>query len=170
MYTTGTSNAAADALSRMRVLDQAHECSEGSCSPPRGCPWRVMSFLEGVIPSASFLFNLRIFVHFWNGDPVAYQDGRASGKGVVTVDLQCLGGIHFNALREGSSPIPTHNRQNLMHLVSVPLCEASKTQKAGFITSGTSDDKLCLHCSPSSHLRIGVGLAGEHFCGILDTG
>ena len=60
---------------------------------------RLMRF-QGQLPSmellmaASYLYKVKIYVYYWNSQPVFYQFDDYE----QVIMLQCLGGVHFNPL------------------------------------------------------------------------
>ena len=52
-----------------------------------------------VLLAASFLYRLKVHVYFWSADPNVFVDSRSEGPTTV-IHIQCVGGIHFNLLRE----------------------------------------------------------------------
>ena len=77
------------------------------------------------------LFDVRVFVYFWNEAPVIYQ---FQNKGSVNLYLQCQGGIHFNPLIETKTfECPDVRQCN--------ICTASGSdQKGGVQMSGMDGD------------------------------
>jgi len=93
--------------------------------------------LEVLIP-ASRMFNVKICTYFWSDRPVIFQ---FDSDCVTPLFIQCLGGIHFNAL--------------------VPLEEFS----CNFTFS-----EIHLHLFKSNQPKLHCGLLGKQFCAVLDTG
>jgi hypothetical protein len=59
-----------------------------------------------VLIAASFLYKVKVFVYFWPNQPIVYLDQRVAQECKKIVHLQCLGGIHFNALKEAHEYVP----------------------------------------------------------------
>lgn len=125
-----------------------------------------------VLLAASFIFRLRILVYFWSDEPIIYQDCRPGEENLTTVHLQCLGGIHFNALQETEGYISSQSR----HLTCMSVSSGEETHKVRGVQEGPVPEvekelpSKCHRCAPSLHPRVLLALAGESFCGILDTG
>lgn len=52
-----------------------------------------------VLLAASRLYKLKIMVYLWSSQPIMYVDTKSELSTFTIVNLQCLAGIHFNALR-----------------------------------------------------------------------
>ena len=117
-----------------------------------------------VLLAASFLYHLKVHVYFWSADPIVFVDSRTEGPTTV-IHIQCVGGIHFNSLRESGRQCST-----------VPILEIYQVRAAPSVNVEKKKDDLDitrLHCGTygaSTHPQIAMEYAGHSFCGILDTG
>ena len=59
-----------------------------------------------VLLAASKIYSLKINVYFWSQDPVVYYFQKPDHGAQTVLNLQCLGGIHFNALIEQNEYSP----------------------------------------------------------------
>ena len=115
-----------------------------------------------VILAASFLYKAKILVYFWSAEPVTFID-RLIVEPLHTIYLQCVGGIHFNPLKEQGYQTEGGSTQ-IYQVCQVTDCDISPKSDSS-ITALT-----CETCGTSTHPRIAVEYAGKNFCGILDTG
>ena len=116
-----------------------------------------------VLLAASYIYNVTIFVYFWSKDPVVYYDSRTNKSTNIAINLQCLGGIHFNALKS----LNKHETcENLKHVTIATPQEVESSDDVG----EEIDMNVCRFCDYSGHPRIKVGWKDWEFCAILDTG
>ena len=80
-----------------------------------------------------------------------------------TVSLQCLGGIHFNALVAVDQSVAPEN-SDVMN-ISVPVQQEVLSLRDKGITTVE-----CNCCAPSSHPRVAVSIGSLEFCAIVDSG
>ena len=115
--------------------------------------------------AASYVFKAKILVYFWNTEPVVYWD-RRNTVDLHVVHLQCLAGVHFNALRtndEYVSPVPVYiATQKVRDEVKV----VNEYNSVGLLDQA----RQCSECVPSDHPRIEVVVQEVKFCAILDLG
>ena len=116
---------------------------------------------------ASYLFDVQIFVYFWSTQPIVYRDERIKEKEVKTVHLQCLAGIHFNALKVNDQYCPVVP----INLVSGYRGSDEKGDEVELKEVGIHEvADQCTQCDPSDHPRIDVQIGEKQFCAILDLG
>ena len=130
-----------------------------------------------VLLVASRLFEVKIFVYFWAKDPIIYQYENFS----KVIHLQCISGIHFNALTELKSYCLPDPHQCAIGSSYVPQAQTKTVELA---ESDDVDDNLhvvnsqfhiddglaCCDHEISSLPTIYLTFGQQKFCAILDSG
>ena len=78
-----------------------------------------------VLLAASKLYKVKVFVYFWATNPVIYQLDEYQ----LTVHLQCVSGIHFNALIELKNYMLPDPQQCCVQTVPKPSPKVSEVAK-----------------------------------------
>ena len=109
---------------------------------------------------ASALYDLKILVYFWSSEPITYVYNKNSSS---VVHLQCLSGIHFNALVEKTCGAAATDH----------CSQSASSVLAGISNMSVRERKVyfqCDKCQQSDHPKIKVGVGSQEFCAILDCG
>ena len=122
-----------------------------------------------VLLAASYVYQLKIFVYFWCTDPIVFLDSRMKGAN-TTIHIQCVGGIHFNPLKEVTEQRAATQEAATQGLEVYTVRLAPEQRGARQSSDPEITSYHCATCGTSTHPRIKVELAGQQVCGILDTG
>jgi hypothetical protein len=137
-----------------------------------------------VLLAASKLYKVQIFVYFWSEQPVIYRWGEFED----VIHLQCLGGIHFNAL------VPLQSFKNpecnmctqvncdqtyniVAHSTENDLCDYSDGEEQlvkhllNVDAVQTDPNISCVHGNYNfTQPQVTVRIGGYNFCAMIDTG
>ena len=140
-----------------------------------------------VLLSASFLYQVSIFVYFWSEQPAVYQYKAYD----TVVHIQCVSGVHFNPLTELRTynlnkivtDIVTCQPVNIVYRKETLPCKADcdkldcrfsdeiGSDEMDYFESllRVSEGQFCSHgCPPQPHVNLCV--ESLRLCAILDTG
>ena len=158
-----------DELSRNPVYygltDSKELRKESRCMKGRG----QLPFVE-VLLAASVVYRIVIKCHFFASNPVVYQYGGINEENCsAVVHLQCLGGVHYNALKnnEDTSPDIIEEPGNTQYLGELPL----ETNVSCCIHDNlNAQGGYCKRCQLSVYPWIECKIGEISCCGVLDTG